>query len=615
MAREPGEQHKLSCHLFSAPEASCPVCHRAFPSATLVQHANLCMDLPANDDDIPSPPSSAPSSPSKQHFDEPQPYASSEPAQVPDQSNNALNDWSSMPATSASPPSPRPGPVREPQDVGTTPIIDWLHPLGLSKYAAGILRAGYRLLGDLRATTPTDTVLRDKCGIVAMGARRKLLSALSTLPVEPCTTTKTAESVPPSRDSSAKDHTCVKRKVWAIFEPGYRAASPPKRPRFSGRNDKRNAGEGRPRRHSPAQRVPGTSFTVDSFTASLSDPGCTMFFLTHFHSDHYKGLRKTTIPSGARVWCTSVTGRLVKSLLRVPDAFLRTLPIGRKVDVPDAGRGPGAGASVWAFDANHCPGAVVLLFYVWSTKRYVLHSGDCRFDPRVFDRHEKLAQVVRSGLLDYLHLDTTYCNPKYVFPAQDKVLEQVVEIAHRENRRTRGRCLFFFGTYSIGKEKVFLAVANALDLKIYAGKRKRGILDALDLGPRFTERIVNSAREARVHVVSMRELAAGLLSRYVTSNGLNRDFVGRGLAIVMRPTGWSFTGSGETPRGSSRAADQAIFYNIPYSEHSSFDELQAFVAWANPARVVPTVNARSKEAADELRATLGHVDRSLRSVG
>lgn len=306
--------------------------------------------------------------------------------------------------------------------------------------------------------------------------------------------------------------------------------------------------------------------------------------------------------------CSAVTGSLVQSVLRVPKDAVRVLPMDTKVDLEEQG------VSVWLYDANHCPGAVVLLFYVWKTGRYVLHTGDCRFDTKVFDCHDKLVEVVSRGMLDYLHLDTTYCDPRYVFPHQASVLDQVVKAAKEENLRTRGRCLYFFGTYSIGKEKVFLSVAEALNLRIYAGKRKRAILEQCDFGKRLTDRLVNSAGEARVQIVSMMALSAEGLRKYAEVNKLNTSFIGRGLAIVFRPTGWTFKGNTAAPSRVNRSTDQAMFYEVPYSEHSSYDELVDFVRWSKPSRLVPTVNARSAEQADKLRKLLGHVDKPMRAV-
>jgi DNA cross-link repair 1A protein len=288
------------------------------------------------------------------------------------------------------------------------------------------------------------------------------------------------------------------------------------------------------------------------------------------------------------------------------------------VDVEDSTQ-TGGGATVRLFDANHCPGAVLILFYVWRTKRYVLHTGDCRFDPDVFSSYSVLVDVIAKRQLDFLHLDTTYADPRYSFPLQRDILGGVVEAARREDHRTRHRCLFFFGTYSIGKEKVFFAVAEALNLHIYADKRKRGILEQLGFGPRLDKRLVSDPGQARIHVISMSSLSTDGLRTYTKRSGLNRSFVGQGLAVVFRPTGWSFRGNTHDScdkgiRRTVRGGDQAVTYEVAYSEHSSFSELKAFVAWARPTRLIPTVNVRTASQADSLRLLLDHKDQALRAI-
>lgn len=69
-------------------------------------------------------------------------------------------------------------------------------------------------------------------------------------------------------------------------------------------------------------------------------------------------------------------------------------------------------------DANHCPGAVMILFEMSSGKAY-LHVGDFRWSSSM-----KLLDPLRGYCgaslrrLDALFLDTTYCNPEYTFPPQ-----------------------------------------------------------------------------------------------------------------------------------------------------------------------------------------------------
>lgn len=528
------------------------------------------------------------------------------------------------------------------------PIGDWLGPQ-FAKYSTAFANAGIVSVSDIRTVPqPIESFLQLQCGVSALGPRKKLGRKLQRFLAESQNVAAVDSqgqalphsvvgprlpdiSLPPKvegkkppektrRDPFGLDPQSSK-KLWDIFSPNFRA-DPAVFSAGKGRKAKGphgstatpgGTGGGRPRQHAFSHRVPGTSFTVDSFRGPKSDP-CRRFFLTHFHSDHYGGLTKSSMPSGAIVLCTSVTAGLVKALLRVPSERIQVLPSdGRSVDIPDTVDREN-GVTVRCFNANHCPGAVVMLFYVWKTKRNILHCGDCRYDPAIFSKHKVLAEAVAAGVLDYIHLDTTYCDPRYIFPYQPSILESVVAAAFREDKRTSRRCLFFFGTYSIGKEKVFMAVANALNLHLFCSKRKRGILESLDI-PGLKDRLVNKPGDARVHVVSMRDLSCDGIKSYAKHACLNRDFIGKGLAIIVRPTGWSYNScAGDGVRRSVRSADQAITYDVAYSEHSSFSELQDFVAWTRAARLVPTVNCRSAADAENIHRLLGHKNRPLRPI-
>lgn len=74
--------------------------------------------------------------------------------------------------------------------------------------------------------------------------------------------------------------------------------------------------------------IPGTPFSVDAFSYGQI-PSISGYFLTHFHSDHYKGLtNKLFDTSGMRLYCSEVTGNLVQKELKVRGEVITTLKIG-----------------------------------------------------------------------------------------------------------------------------------------------------------------------------------------------------------------------------------------------------------------------------------------------
>ncbi|GIM03994.1 hypothetical protein Vretimale_8641, partial [Volvox reticuliferus] len=270
--------------------------------------------------------------------------------------------------------------------------------------------------------------------------------------------------------------------------------------------------------------IPGTRILVDLFgplSKGISASMSPFRILTHFHADHYKGLTRSF--AGGTVLASPVTARLVSERLKLPAARLRTLPMDTPVEVD--------GVSLTLVDANHCPGAAMVVAYPPGGWPPVLHTGDCRLGEHMRSNPALQALVGRRCTLV---LDTTYCDPQYEFPPQRAVLDAVLDAVKAESFNKRA--LYVFGTYTIGKERLFLEVAAAMGQKVYCSKEKAATLAACGLAPQYASLITTNHLEANIHAVPLFKVTLDGLSAIL------QQYRGRYSAVIgFSPTGWNHT--------------------------------------------------------------------------
>lgn len=339
------------------------------------------------------------------------------------------------------------------------------------------------------------------------------------------------------------------------------------------------------------KQIPGTSYTVDCF--KYPTPNCTHYFLSHFHADHYNGLRKSFTGT---IYCSETTANLVQVVIGVSRAQLVSFEMYKSYQLDSQN-------SVTCVDANHCPGAVCFVFSI-GNKKY-LHTGDFRASSSFY------AQPFLDATFDRVFLDNTFENFRSFLP-QREIIRRMVEIMiERQCRSTLfpHKYAFLFCSYLIGKEKCFLSVAEFFDRDVLVESRKKRIFSAYSrytverlnnevleivryvrgsfgehtlreagasahpqLGTMKTpfDRIRSDRREDNLMVISMFHVNKDRLNKILRDVQCDR-------AIVFCGTGWK---------------DQTVYYNLerknrvvkkgievvylPYSEHSSDDELAEF---------------------------------------
>ncbi|TLS24388.1 hypothetical protein PpBr36_08792 [Pyricularia pennisetigena] len=440
--------------------------------------------------------------------------------------------------------------------------------------------------------------------------------------------------------------------------------------------------------------MPGLSICVDAFRYGAVQ-GCNAYFLSHFHSDHYIGL--TANWTHGPIYCSKVTGSLIKSQLRTAAKYVVELEFEERFVVPGT-----EGVVVTMIPANHCPGSSLFLFEKTLGKgssarvQRILHCGDFRACPAHIAHPQLMPEVidsisgkVKKQKIDICYLDTTYLNPRYSFPPQEVVIRSCAELCVLLNRglqaqdesvwtrilrrregvsdndvsrffvngdgsgsspnkrggtggcdnppsaltalNPKSRLLVVCGTYSIGKERICKAIAQALRTKIFASAHKIRIIAQLG-DPELTALMTSNPAEAQVHMQMLSEIRPETLSDYLATF---RAHFGR--IVGFRPSGWNYRPAGTAananaspssvamttllhggnwrPQYASKdlipqrgSTNEAMCFGVPYSEHSSFRELAMFLMSLHIEKVVPTVNVGSEVGRKRMK---GWTDRWL----
>ncbi|KAG1692860.1 hypothetical protein DVH05_024149 [Phytophthora capsici] len=336
--------------------------------------------------------------------------------------------------------------------------------------------------------------------------------------------------------------------------------------------------------------IQGTNppFIVDGFQYACKE-NSSIYFLTHFHSDHYGGLSKT-FDCGI-IYCNEITAKLVVQELGVQSKYVHPVGMNTPVMVADV--------QVTFMDANHCPGSTIILFRLKDGKTY-LHTGDFRFHRKMLDYHalqphiptgnemiDHNGKIVGLQRLDGVYLDTTYCDPKYTFPTQQVAVDHALELVDKHLKQEK--VLFLFGSYTIGKERLFMEVARKFQMKVCVSKAKLKIIETFSWPAEDMRLLTIEPAATNLHVVRMQDLQMDNLTVLLGKHRLRFRRI-----VAFRPTGWTF--SGKNPRSISTCctdpSGKIHVYGIPYSEHSSFAELCDFVQVVNPHSIIPTVRVR-----------------------
>lgn len=206
--------------------------------------------------------------------------------------------------------------------------------------------------------------------------------------------------------------------------------------------------------HKSVHKLPDIdSILIDGFHYSLNHiPKITdrHYFLTHYHSDHYTGLH--TYWNDGIIYCSSITANLLKNVMKLHHHHLiQARELNQKYSLNHD-------IDYTFLDANHSPGAIMILFHIKSNQTYHLHTGDMRF-------HERMRSypALQNINIDQLYLDTTYAHPKHSFIPQDIAINNMIMMMREFfNKHDQHHGIVYIGTYNLGKERILQRICEEL---------------------------------------------------------------------------------------------------------------------------------------------------------
>ena len=271
------------------------------------------------------------------------------------------------------------------------------------------------------------------------------------------------------------------------------------------------------------------------------------------HADHTAGLASSW--HSYTIYCSEVTKKLVTAKLRIKSELVVGLPLDEPVaiNLDEVGQET---MTVTLLDANHCPGSVMFIFEGYFGK--ILYTGDFRFC-QGFLAHS----AIKGKQFDILYLDNTYCHPKCFFPTRACATVTIMEIIrnHPEHK-------IVIGLHSLGKEVLLHNISIACKTWIGVDPLRRETLELLGMPHVFTCDVDN----ARIRVVNAHEVN----KRNIELWNMKEP------TIAILPT-CLFVG------GSNPYENVSNVFVVPYSDHSSFEELKKFVQGIRPRKIIPIV--------------------------
>lgn len=260
------------------------------------------------------------------------------------------------------------------------------------------------------------------------------------------------------------------------------------------------------------------------------------------------------------------------------------IEVGQSVAIDD----PDGAFTVTAFDANHCPGAVMFLFE--GNFGNILHTGDCRLTPECLQNlpEKYVGKKGRQPLcqLDYVFLDCTFGKASMKMPSKHNAVQQVINCIWKHPNTP----LVYLTCDLLGQEEVLVDVSKTFGSKIY--------IDSVGNPDCFMYLTLTAPEIISQDPASRFQLLDGFPRLYERAQAKIADAQASSqpVPLIIRPSAQWYAledeslDAGHRNRVRINEAVKDVFgvWHVCYSMHSSREELEWALLLLAPKHVVST---------------------------
>ncbi|KAH3764066.1 kinase domain protein [Pelomyxa schiedti] len=343
----------------------------------------------------------------------------------------------------------------------------------------------------------------------------------------------------------------------------------------------------------------GVAVWIDDFVCPLVPGTAEVFFLSHFHYDHYVGLSDSF--SRGIIYCSEVTRKLLLHKFPHLSGIVEALAMGeeRVISAKSWPRSPTettVNITTCLIPANHCPGSC-MLFLEGAPFGRVLHTGDFRLASGM------CSELVSRVPFTTIFLDTTFCIQSWeavTIPPKQMAITQIIALLEKETYANA-----YLECDILGIEELLFALHDQFHCKIHVSAKKYDQFAALsshtpdqsgDAEQSDTEQsdtldlcaiLTKNETETWIHICKKGEVDERIS---LEDQNAVSTAPGKGPLFVKASTQWfHFCGSIRPQQYVTKPCKVGRVWHVLYCIHCSVPELESFLSQLSGCNATQTV--------------------------